>query len=216
MDELALMAKYDLRRDELNNVFEKCVERGLLDRAELERRNPLQELSALAGDFSVGGTSHAVQDSGVVRAIEQMKFLDKKEAEKPVEAPKEGIASIFLGLALAGAGVLVSVTEVPGITGAVIPIALGLFVYLRGCYFIAAKKGYTGREGVFLGVLLGVGPFVLLILPDRRTGDWGVIPAIAFAIYIVIMVVLLLWGLPSLKGHFIIKPPGALAFLTAF
>lgn len=213
MDARALMDKYDLRQGELDNVLAKCAEKGLLDPGDLARRMGPRELSAPSGVIATDVASTAQRDSGVVRAIEQMKFLDMKDAEKPIKAPKEGITSIFLGLALAGVGVLVSVTEVPGITGAILPIVLGLFVYLRGCYFVAAKKGYTGREGVFLGFLVGVGAFVLLILPDRRTGDWGVAPAFAFGIFIAVMIVLLLWGLPSLQGHFIIRPPRSLAFL---
>ncbi len=144
------------------------------------------------------------QEEALARAIEEVKRLDVKELEIREKAGIEGMPSVFIGIAIVAAGVVVGCLEVSGVVGAVVPVALGTYIYFRGCYVVAARKGYTGREGVFLGILFGIGTLILLLMPNRHTGVWGLREAIVFGLYVPAVIVLVAIGVARVTGYFIL------------
>jgi hypothetical protein len=143
-------------------------------------------------------------EEAMAKAFDEVKRLDVKEREIRERAGLEGLPSIFVGIALVAAGIVVGYLEVPGVAGAVLPVVLGGFIYFQGCYVVAAGKGYTGREGLFLGFLFGIGTLVLLLMPNRHTGVWGYREALVFALFIPAVILLVAIGIARLTGEFIL------------
>jgi hypothetical protein len=72
---------------------------------------------------------------------------------------------IFLGLALVGiAAFCASRHLIPG-TGVLILILSGFVIYLAGCAGLGKAKGYTGVQGILVGMIFP--PFLVLLMPDR-------------------------------------------------
>ena len=143
------------------------------------------------------------KDPGVIKVVETLQELDKKESETPQAEFDEGIKGLFVGAGVVVVGALLAYGKVFGLIGAAIPVAAGLLAYMRGCWLVARGKGYTGREGVSLGLLLVVGPFFLLLLPNRRSVESGAAVAIFFLVFLALVVMSTVMVVAMLTDKFI-------------
>lgn len=175
-----LTAKYDISSDQLQSLFGKLMERGLVTQSELDARSPFAEdLIELDLEPSAGPAEPTPYVPSGSRSEDRPARPGAREDEDPElrRYGRNAVLGIVLGLVVqvAGGGLRLLgvapptrglVPELPAIVGPLI-VLVGMGIFIWGCYCLMKKKGQHGALAL-LGILGCFGLIILLVIPNRH------------------------------------------------
>jgi Tfp pilus assembly major pilin PilA len=162
-----LREKHDLTEIQLDELFGKLVEAGVITQAEIDARESL-----------------FLAKAGVTPTPDRPAPITPKESwsgrgsDLPPGAPVQPASSnlgrnaaigIIIGIVLTLAGRVMTAGGHDYVGIGVILSLVGFAVFLWGCYCLVKKKGYHWAWTLF-GILGCIGLLVLLLIPDKVTG----------------------------------------------
>lgn len=169
-----LAAKYDVSPVQLDRLFAKLVERGIVTQSELDARR------SLPGDSVDPVTEPSAEPTERKPYVTPESHTQEYPVEYGADHTDDPVLKQYgryaaLGIALgllvqiAGAAIPPMATKSPAIPAfVVILVGMGIFVY--GCYCLMKMKGQHGALAL-LGLLGCFGLVILLVLPNKHKGS---------------------------------------------
>jgi len=162
-----LRQKHELTEIQLDELFGKLVEAGVLTQAEIDARESLFLAKA-------GATPSADRPTPITPQESWSRQGDKVPPGSPMQPPSSNLGrnaaiGIIVGIVLTLVGRAMTSAGHDYVAIGLILSLVGFAVFMWGCYCLVKKKGYHGAWTLF-GLLGCIGLLVLLLIPDKVTG----------------------------------------------